>query len=158
MTADRHNLQRFLDAQSGVYATVLRELRQGRKQTHWMWFVFPQLEGLGHSAMARNYAISSLDEARAYLVRPVLGERLQECTRLVIHAEGRSIEGIFGHPDFLKFHSSMTLFSKAAAEEGEAAEGGEAAEKRLAAEKGVFDAALAKYFASRMDRGTLDHL
>jgi uncharacterized protein (DUF1810 family) len=105
-----------------------------------MWFVFPQIHGLGSSSMARKYAISSLDEARAYLQHPVLGERLRECAGLVTDVEGRSIEEIFGYPDFLKFHSSMTLFSKAAGEEG------------------VFDAALAKYFAFQMDRGTLDHL
>jgi uncharacterized protein (DUF1810 family) len=140
MTADRYNLKRFLDAQSGSYAQVTSELRQGRKQTHWMWFVFPQIEGLGHSAMAQKYAISSLDEARAYLLHPVLGERLKECTALVTDLEGRSIEEIFGYPDFLKFHSSLTLFAMAAADHG------------------VFDAALAKYFASTRDRGTLDRL
>jgi uncharacterized protein (DUF1810 family) len=140
MTGDRYDLKRFLDAHSGVYARVTSELRRGRKQTHWMWFVFPQIQGLGHSAMAQRYAISSIDEAREYLHHPVLGERLTECTRLVIDIEGRSIEEIFGHPDFLKFHSSMTLFAKAAAGDG------------------VFEVALAKYFQSTMDRHTLDRL
>jgi uncharacterized protein (DUF1810 family) len=140
MTADRYDLKRFLDAQGGIYAQVTDELRRGRKQTHWMWFVFPQIKGLGYSAMAQKYAISSLDEARAYLLHPVLGERLNECTGIVTRLEGRTIEEIFGHPDFLKFHSSLTLFAKAAPDHG------------------VFDAALAKYFASTMDRGTLDRL
>jgi uncharacterized protein (DUF1810 family) len=140
MTADRYDLKRFLDAQGGIYAQVTSELRRGRKQTHWMWFVFPQIKGLGHSAMAQKYAISSLDEARAYLLHPVLGERLKECTGIVTGLEGRTIQEIFGHPDFLKFHSSLTLFAKAAADHG------------------VFDAALAKYFASTMDRNTLDRL
>lgn len=140
MTADRHDLKRFLDAQSGAYERATSELRQGRKQTHWMWFVFPQIHGLGHSAMAQRYAISSIEEAREYLRHPVLGERLRECTRLVNGTEGRSIEEIFGHPDCLKFHSSMTLFARAAGD------------------KGVFDAALAKYFQSTMDRHTLDRL
>jgi uncharacterized protein (DUF1810 family) len=140
MKADRYGLQRFVDAQRGVYDQVTDELRRGRKQTHWMWFVFPQIEGLGHSAMAQKYAMSSMDEAREYLQHPLLGARLHECTRLVTAVEGRSIEEIFGHPDYLKFHSSMTLFA------------------RTAADPGPFTEALTKYFGSTMDRRTIERL
>ena len=107
------DFDRFVRAQDEVLAQVRRELGEGRKRTHWMWFVFPQLEGLGHSAMARRYAIDSLAEARAYLEHPVLGPRLVECTGLVNAVEGRSIRDILGPPDDLKFRSSMTLFSAA---------------------------------------------
>jgi uncharacterized protein (DUF1810 family) len=140
MEADRYGLQRFVDAQHGVYAQVTSELRQGRKQTHWMWFVFPQIEGLGHSAMARTYAISSMSEAREYLRHPLLGARLNECTRLVTAVKGRSIEEIFGYPDYLKFQSSMTLFARAAVDQG------------------PFTDALTKYFGSTMDRHTIGRL
>ncbi len=112
--ADPFRLQRFVAAQQPVYATVVAELRAGRKRTHWMWFVFPQLEGLGHSAMAQRYAISSLDEAVAYLAHPILGPRLRECAAIVAGIADRSIEDIFGHPDDLKFRSSMTLFASVA--------------------------------------------
>src|SRR6187402_3110421 len=110
---DRFHLQRFVDAQQPVYTAVLAELRAGRKRSHWMWFVFPQLTGLGHSAMAHHYAIASLDEARSYLSHPVLGARLRECSALVLALDHRSIHEIFGSPDDLKFHSSMTLFDRA---------------------------------------------
>jgi len=106
-------LQRFVDAQDPVYERVLAELRGGRKVTHWMWFVFPQMKGLGHSAMAERYGIASQAEASAYLKHPVLGPRLGECTRLVNEIEGKSIDEIFGYPDDLKFRSSMTLFASA---------------------------------------------
>ena len=106
-------LQRFVDAQSPVYEQVLRELRGGRKVTHWMWFIFPQMKGLGHSAMAGKYGIASQAEAEAYLKHPVLGPRLRECTRLVNEIEGKSIDEIFGFPDNLKFRSCMTLFASA---------------------------------------------
>jgi uncharacterized protein (DUF1810 family) len=109
--SDPYHLQRFIDAQDSVYEQVCSELRGGRKSSHWMWFVFPQIEGLGHSFMAKQYAISSLDEAAAYLRHPVLGPRLVECAELVVRVEGRTIRQIFGSPDDLKFRSSMTLFA-----------------------------------------------
>jgi uncharacterized protein (DUF1810 family) len=110
---DPFNLQRFVDAQDRVYPTVVEELRAGRKRSHWIWFIFPQLSGLGSSPVAAQYAISSLDEARAYLAHDVLGPRLRECARLVNGIEGRSIHDIFGSPDDLKVRSSMTLFAHA---------------------------------------------
>jgi len=113
---DPYGLQRFVDAQAPVYAQVLAELRAGRKRTHWMWFIFPQISGLGASAMAIRYAISGRDEASAYLRHPLLGLRLHECTRLVTGAPGTSIERILPSPDDLKFRSSMTLFAKATAD------------------------------------------
>jgi uncharacterized protein (DUF1810 family) len=116
MTPDPYNLQRFIDAQRASYTLVLMELEGGRKQSHWMWYIFPQIEGLGSSTMARKYAISSLPEARAYLDHPTLGPRLRECTRLVSAVKRSPIEDILGHPDDLKFHSSMTLFAYATAD------------------------------------------
>jgi uncharacterized protein (DUF1810 family) len=111
--SDPFDLQRFVDAQDPVYRDVVEELRGGRKRRHWMWFVFPQLRGLGGSPMAARYGISSLDEARAYLRHDVLGPRLHECARLVNQVQGRSVAQIFGSPDDLKLRSSMTLFSRA---------------------------------------------
>ena len=111
--ADPFDLRRFVDAQERVYGTVLAELRSGTKRSHWIWFVFPQLRGLGRSATAQRYGISSLDEARAYLAHPVLDPRLRECTGLVAAIDGRSVEEIFGWPDNLKVRSSMTLFARA---------------------------------------------
>jgi uncharacterized protein (DUF1810 family) len=108
------DLQRFLDAQADVYEDVLRELRSGQKQTHWMWFMFPQIHGLGHSAMAQRYAIASLEEAKAYLSHQVLGYRLRECTRAINAIEHRTISAILGSPDDVKFRSSLTLFCQAA--------------------------------------------
>jgi uncharacterized protein (DUF1810 family) len=137
---DPYDLERFLDAQAPVLDRVRAELRSGCKKSHWMWFIFPQIAGLGHSPTAVRYAISSAGEARAYLAHPVLGPRLLDCTRLVNDVEGRSIEAIFGYPDTLKFKSSMTLFASVA--EGEP----------------VFRQALDKYFASDVDRATLDRL
>ncbi len=110
---DPFNFARFVQAQGPVLAQVRAELSAGRKRTHWMWFVFPQIAGLGHSATARHYAISSLAEARAYLAHPVLGPHLVECAGLVNQVEGRSVHDILGNPDDLKFHSSMTLFALA---------------------------------------------
>ena len=130
----------FVAAQAPVYAEVEAELRAGRKASHWMWFVFPQLLGLGHSEMSRRYALSSLADARAYLAHPLLGPRLRHCTGLVNAVEERSVHDIFGSPDDLKFHSSMTLFHLAAPEEG------------------LFTTALGRYFAGREDRATLDLL
>lgn len=133
-------MQRFVDAQAPVYSRVVAELRQGRKDSHWMWFIFPQIAGLGTSAMAQKYAISSLDEARAYLAHPVLGARLRECCRLVNAVEGSAIEEILGPPDDLKYRSSMTLFAQATAANAE------------------FIEALAKYFAGEPDPLTLERL
>ncbi len=115
---DPFNLERFVTAQAPVFSTVLDELGAGRKRSHWMWFIFPQLRGLGHSAMADFYGIASLDEARAYLAHPVLGARLDLCTRSVLAIEDSSLHRIFGSPDDMKFRSSMTLFALAAGEEG----------------------------------------
>ena len=134
---DPIRLQRFVDAQAGVHAAALAELESGRKRTHWMWFVFPQLAGLGSSAMAQRYAISGVEEARAYLAHPVLGPRLREAAAAVNAVEGRSIHDIFGSPDDLKFRSSMTLFSEAAPDGA------------------VFREALAKYFGNEPDPATL---
>lgn len=117
MGSDAHDLQRFVDAQDGVWDDVLAELRAGRKTSHWMWFVFPQLKSLGLSETARFYGIGSRDEARAYWQHPVLGERLREATRLVLAVQGRDLRAIFGTPDDLKFRSSMTLFATVAPEE-----------------------------------------
>ena len=111
--SDPFDLKRFVDAQAPVYGRVVAELRGGRKRSHWMWFVFPQLRGLGSSPMADRYALASLDEARAYLSHDVLGPRLRECARLVNEVQGRAIGEIFGSPDDLKLCSSMTLFARA---------------------------------------------
>ncbi|MBV9784624.1 MAG: DUF1810 domain-containing protein [Acidisphaera sp.] len=108
---DAFDLERFVTAQAPVFAAVLEELRAGRKRSHWMWFVFPQLRGLGSSSTASFYGIASLDEARAYLAHPVLGPRLVVCTQSVLAIEGRSLHDIFGSPDDMKFASSMTLFA-----------------------------------------------
>lgn len=111
---DPFNLHRFLSAQEPVIEQVRQELRAGRKRSHWMWFIFPQLAGLGHSPMARHYALAGLAEARAFLAHPLLGPRLIECIGLVNHVKGRSIHDIFGSPDDRKFHSSITLFATTA--------------------------------------------
>lgn len=134
---DAFELQRFVDAQAPLIEEVRRELRGGRKRSHWMWFVFPQLAGLGRSAMAQRYAIASLAEARAYLAHPLLGPRLRECSALVLAVEGRDIHEIFGSPDDLKFWSSMTLFDAADPSEP------------------LFRDCLDKYFGSRRDGETL---
>jgi len=117
MNDDPHNLARFIEAQKNVIGSVKSELAAGRKQSHWMWFVFPQIAGLGRSPMAERYAIASLAEARAYAAHPVLGQRLRDCTATVLAAKGRSAHEIFGSPDDLKFRSSMTLFARACADE-----------------------------------------
>lgn len=111
-----HDLQRFVDAQDPVYRQACAELAAGEKTSHWMWFVFPQLKGLGRSAMAEHFGIESADEAIAYLRHPVLGPRLKECTRIVLEVEGRTAAQIFGAPDDMKFRSSMTLFAAVADE------------------------------------------
>jgi uncharacterized protein (DUF1810 family) len=138
--SDPYDLQRFVDAQNPVYDKVCSELRDGRKKSHWMWFVFPQIQGLGSSPMARKFAISSLAEAAAYLEHPVLGPRLTECTGLVNLVEGRSIEQIFGRPDDLKFRSSLTLFARASADNQ------------------VFVDALQRHFNGEFDPATLERL
>jgi uncharacterized protein (DUF1810 family) len=111
---DPYSLHRFVEAQDSEIEKVKKELRAGHKQTHWMWYVFPQVAGLGSSRMAKRYAISSREEAEAYLAHPVLGPRLRECTEIVNGVEGRSANEIFGSPDDLKFRSSMTLFCEVA--------------------------------------------
>jgi len=139
-SADAYDLQRFVDAQNPVYEKVRRELQAGRKQGHWMWFIFPQLRGLGSSQMAATFGISSRQEAEAYLKHPILGPRLRECTRLTNLVEGRSIEEIFGYPDDLKFRSSMTLFAS------------------TTSENQVFKDGLQKYFGGELDRLTVEQL
>ena len=131
------NLNRFVMAQEPLIDRVRGELKRGRKESHWMWFVFPQIAGLGRSDMARHYAITSIDEASAYLAHELLGPRLLECTRLVNGIEGRTVGQIFGSPDDMKFHSSMTLFDEVPAASPD------------------FSAALAKYFAGSKDEATL---
>jgi uncharacterized protein (DUF1810 family) len=111
---DRYDLNRFLSAQEGVYERALAELKGGQKRTHWMWFIFPQIDGLGYSPMAKRYALKSREEARQYLNHPVLGKRLLECTEAVVALRGGSVSEIFGYPDDLKFMSSMTLFENIA--------------------------------------------
>ena len=111
---DRFPLQRFVEAQEPIYDRVRHELRAGRKESHWMWFIFPQIAGLGQSATSIRFAVASLDEAKAYLAHPVLGQRLRECAAIVAGVEGRTAREIFGPVDEMKFRSSMTLFAKAA--------------------------------------------
>jgi uncharacterized protein (DUF1810 family) len=137
---DPFHLQRFVDAQSGVIDRVYAELRAGQKRSHWMWFIFPQIRGLGSSRMSQAFAISSLAEAAAYVAHPVLGPRLKTCTALVNAIEDRSIEEVLGYPDHLKFHSSMTLFARAEPNEP------------------FFQAALQKFFAGNFDQSTLNRL
>ena len=135
--ADPFNLERFVSAQAAVYPQVLVELRAGEKRGHWIWFIFPQMKGLGHSSQSEFYGIGSLEEAMAYLRHPVLGPRLTECARLVNLVENRPIQRILGYPDDLKFCSSMTLFARAAADAA------------------VFNEALKKYFGGEGDPLTL---
>jgi uncharacterized protein (DUF1810 family) len=137
---DRYNLERFVDAQAPVFDQVLAELHVGRKRSHWMWFIFPQILGLGSSEMARYYAISGRREAEAYLQHKLLGPRLRQCTELVNQVSGRAIEEIFGYPDNLKFRSSVTLF------------------ERIAAGEQAFVTALEKYFDGKPDSATLERL
>jgi uncharacterized protein (DUF1810 family) len=139
MRAD-NDLERFVDAQAPVYESVRSELSAGRKRSHWMWFVFPQLRGLGHSSTAHFYGIASATEAQAYLAHPVLGPRLRECVELVLAVNGRTAHDIFGSPDDLKFRSSMTLFA------------------HIASEKSRFQRALDTYYGGESDSLTLDFL
>jgi uncharacterized protein (DUF1810 family) len=137
---DPFDLQRFVEAQAPVYERVRAELRNGRKQSHWMWFIFPQIAGLGHSPMAQRFAISSLREAQAYLRHAVLGPRLLECTALLLQVEGKSAHAILGSPDDMKFRSCMTLFARAAPEEP------------------AFRAAIDQYFGGAEDQSTVARL
>jgi uncharacterized protein (DUF1810 family) len=143
-TPDPHHLQRFVGAQARVFPQVLAELREGRKRSHWMWFIFPQIAGLGSSSTAQHYAISGRAEALAYLAHPILGPRLRQCTDLVNQISGRipnrTIDEIFGYPDDLKFRSSMTLFAAVAPSEA------------------VFRTALERYFAAEPDPATVQLL
>jgi uncharacterized protein (DUF1810 family) len=138
--SDPFELGRFLEAQSGVYADALRELRDGLKRSHWMWFVFPQVSGLGSSSMARRFAIGSLAEAHTYLRHPVLGVRLLECTQAVNGLAGRTAHQIFGSPDDMKFRSSMTLF------------------EQVPGANAAFSLALDKYYGGQRDAATLQLL
>lgn len=140
MIEDRFNLERFVEAQQGVYEGVRSELRAGLKRGHWMWFIFPQIRGLGHSDTSEFYAISGLDEAVAFLEHPILGRRLRECTALANAIRSASAKEVFGRPDDLKFRSSMTLFAHAASDNA------------------VFLQALEKYFGSAFDPLTLERL
>ena len=135
--SDAFDLERFIDAQARNYNDALAELRAGRKTSHWMWYVLPQVAGLGSSAMAQAYAIGSLAEARAYLDHPVLGRRLRDCVAAVLVVQGRTAHQVFGAPDDLKFRSSLTLFAKAAPEEP------------------MFREALERYFGGEPDPATL---
>lgn len=138
--SDPYDLRRFVDAQDPVFEIVCAELSAGRKQSHWMWFIFPQITGLGRSATAQRFAISGRAEAEAYLRHPILGPRLRRCTELTNAIDGRTVHQIFGAPDDLKFHSSMTLFTNVA--------GGDE----------PFKHALCKYFAGEPDPLTLERL
>ena len=133
-------MERFVEAQNPVYDQVCRELLQGLKMTHWMWFIFPQIEGLSSSAMSRRFAIASLDEADAYLDHSVLGPRLVQCTEFVINTSGRTLKQILGPTDNMKFRSCMTLFA------------------HTTANNEVFEVALQRYFSGRYDQLTLDRL
>jgi uncharacterized protein (DUF1810 family) len=136
-------LDRFVAAQAPIYEDVLEELRRGRKRTHWMWFIFPQLVGLGRSATAVHFGIVNLEEARAYLAHPVLGARLRECAGLMLEHQDRSAHDILGSPDDLKFRSCLTLFREAAADD---------------AGRGLFDAALQQFYSGAPDSITLELL
>ena len=135
--SDPYDLNRFISAQEGVYDRALAELRGGLKRSHWMWYIFPQIEGLGHSPTTRLYSIKSLEEARQYLAHPVLGARLAECAEAVLGVQGHSASDIFGHPDDWKLQSSMTLFA-------------------LVSNPGsVFERVLDKYYGGKQDSRTL---
>jgi uncharacterized protein (DUF1810 family) len=134
---DKYDLDRFVQAQNGVYDQALAEIRSGRKQTHWMWFVFPQLAGLGSSPMARTYAMQNLDEAREYLKHPLLGARLRECAEAVVSVSGKSAHEIFGSPDDLKLRSCATLFA------------------RVSPENSVFHRIIRQYYRGEPDEKTI---
>jgi len=138
--SDPFDLRRFVDAQDSVYGSVLAELRAGRKRSHWMWFIFPQLAALGRSSTARRFGIAGLAEGRAYLEHSVLGPRLRECSQLAAEVEGGSAEEVFGWPDNLKLRSSMTLFAHCTEQNAD------------------FTAVLDRYYAGAEDAATLDLL
>src|SRR5512143_368771 len=133
---DPYDLNRFISAQEGIYDRVLAELRGGLKRSHWMWYIFPQIDGLGHSPTTRHYAVKSVEEARRYLGHPVLGARLTECTEAVLAVQGRSVSDIFGYPDDMKLQSSMTLFAL------------------VAGWSSVFERVLEKYYQGQLDAKT----
>jgi uncharacterized protein (DUF1810 family) len=134
---DPFHLQRFVDAQNSIYGNVVNELKRGEKRTCWMWFVFPQVVGLGRTPTAERYSIKSIEEAKAYIVHPILGVRLQECTKLVININGKTANQIFGFPDDLKFCSSMTLFN------------------HVAEDNNIFLNAITKFYAGKEDDLTI---
>ena len=134
------SLERYIKAQAPVYARALAELKRGEKQSHWMWYIFPQIAGLGRSSISQTYAIQSLEEAQEYLAHPVLGARMRECCRVLLALEGKTAHEIFHSPDDLKFRSSLTLFARAAPDES------------------LFDDLLVKYFESEEDPATLELL
>jgi uncharacterized protein (DUF1810 family) len=134
---DSFNLERFVESQRPIYPQILQELAAGEKRTHWMWFIFPQVQGLGRSATAVHYALNGLDEARAYLLHPILGPRLKECCRLLLQVEGKTAAQVFESPDDMKFRSCLTLFQKA--EESEP----------------LFGLLLKKFYRGRRDKATL---
>ena len=137
---DPFELIRFVEAQNGVYERALGELKQGLKESHWMWFIFPQIEGLGRSSMAHFYAIKSANEAKAYLEHPLLGQRLIECSDALLQHKGKSVSDIFGFPDDIKLKSSLTLFAS------------------ISVSASVFSRVLEQYFAGQLDQRTLDLL
>lgn len=137
MDADGYNLARFVDAQANSYSQALAEIHDGNKRSHWMWFIFPQIDGLGTSPLAKRYAIKSLDEARAYLAHPVLGPRLEACAKAALAVEGRTVHDIFGSPDDMKLRSCATLFAA------------------VSREGSVFHRLLDKYYGGEPDKKTL---
>jgi uncharacterized protein (DUF1810 family) len=137
---DKYNLERFLTAQEDIFSTALSELKAGRKRSHWMWYIFPQIDGLGHSSTAKYFSIKSHGEAAEYLNHPVLGQRLIQCAETLLKLEGRSVSEIFGYPDDLKLRSSMTLF------------------EQVANESNVFSKVLEKYFDGKKDMQTVELL
>lgn len=131
-----YHLNRFIEAQEKIYPQVLKELRNGKKTSHWMWFIFPQIEGLGHSSTAKYYSIKSIEAAKEYLEHPILGKRLLECSNILLHIDGKTANEIFGYPDDLKLRSCMTLF------------------KYIAPDEKVFTTLIEKYFTGKEDEKT----
>ena len=132
-----YTLNRFLSAQQNIYPQVIKELHNANKTTHWMWFIFPQIEGLGHSSTAKYYSIRNMDETKEYLAHPVLGERLLECSNIILNINGKTVDDVFGYPDNMKLKSCMTLFNF------------------VAPEQKVFADVLKKYFAGKPDEQTI---
>jgi uncharacterized protein (DUF1810 family) len=140
LITDSNEENRFLTAQQNIYSHVLKELQNGKKTSHWMWFIFPQIDGLGHSSTAKYYSIKSINEAKEYIDHPILGKRLLECSNLILKIQGKSVEDIFGYPDYLKLKSCMTLFNYAVPKQK------------------VFADVLNKYFAGEQDEQTISIL